>query len=121
MRLKGFKDLGVSMFYLSGGHDNGDMIGQERYSIDISDRAEDGYNRMIDTGKKLVIKYLHLIVEGRASRIPQDESNIKYFNKPRSKDNMIYQDNESIDFIYKKIKILFYPDNRTYIERMGKI
>ena len=118
--LNGFKESGLTMFYVNDGLDDGDIIGQEKFNIDNSDHAEDVYNKTIESGKKLIIKYLPLIAKGNAPRIPQDHSKATFFEKPSLKNNKIDLVNESLDKIDRKIKALSKPYKGAYIEQDNK-
>ena len=118
--LQGFKESGVTMFYVSDGLDNGDIICQEKFVIEETDHAEDVYNKVIDAGKKLIRIYLPLVIQGKAQRTPQDDSIATVFKKPNLKNNKINLEKESIGDIYKKIKALSKPYRGAYLEKDGK-
>jgi len=118
--LYGIKDSGLTMFYVSKKIDDGDIIGQEKFEIENNDHANDVYNKTIRAGRILIKKYLPLIVKNNAPRIPQDNKNATYFEKPFIKNNMIDLKNDSVDEIYKKIKALSKPYKGAYIIKDGK-
>jgi len=113
--LQGFKDSGVTMFYAADGLDNGDMIGQEKFTIGDTDYAEDVYNKVIEAGKKLINKFLPLLIEGTAPRKKQNETEATVFEKPEN--NKIDFEKETLDQIYKKIRALSKPYRGAYIEK----
>ena len=79
--LNSFKESGVTMFYASEGLDDGDIIGQEKFSIEGSDYAGDVYDKVIESGRKLIRTYLPKLVLGEAPRIPQDHDRATVFNQ----------------------------------------
>lgn len=118
--LKGFKKTGVTMFYLTEGLDDGDIIGQEKFTIQQDDHAEEVYKKTINSGKKLIKKYLPLLINNKAPRNPQDHTKATFFQKPILKDNQINIDKEPIEQIYNKIRALSKPYKGAYIEKNGK-
>jgi len=118
--LHDFKKSGVTMFYVSEGLDDGDIIGQEEFVMESSDHAEEVYEKVIESGRKLIRKYLPMLIEGVAPRTPQDNSKAIIFKKPKLQDNKINFDETTLDHAYKKIRALSKPYNGAYIEKDGK-
>ena len=118
--IEGFKDSGLTMFYAAEGLDDGDIIGQEGFQIGEDDYASDVYEKVIDTGRKLIRKYLPLLAEDKAPRIPQDNSKATYFKKRSPDDNKIELRGEDLETAYRKIRALSHPYNGAFIEKEGK-
>ncbi|MEW6482423.1 MAG: formyltransferase family protein [bacterium] len=118
--LEGIKESGVTMYYLSEGLDDGDIIAQEKFSIDPIDHAQDVYMKVIKAGKVLVKQYLPLVINQSAPRRPQDSSKVYIFKKPKLQDNKIDFEKDSIDNIYAKVRALSKPYKGAYIEKNGK-
>lgn len=118
--LQGFTKSGITMFYVGDGLDDGDIIGQKRFVINDYDHASEVYEKMIESGKTLIKKYLHDVIKGQAPRKEQDESKATMFSKPSLKDNKINFEMDSIDKMYRKIKALSKPYKGAYIEKDGK-
>lgn len=118
--LSGFRESGITMFYVSDQLDEGDVIGQEKFPVGNDDYAEDVYEKSIDAGKKLVKKYLPLIIKDTAPRIKQNNSKALIFDKPKLEDNEIDFENEPIERIYKKIRALSKPYKGAYLIKDGK-
>ncbi len=118
--LNGCDRSGVTLYYLSEGLDDGDIIGQKEFPIKRNDHANDVYEKVIETGKDLIEEYLPLIAQNKAPRNPQDESKATYFDKPSLKDNKINLKGESIEEIFRKIKALSKPYEGAYIEKDNK-
>jgi methionyl-tRNA formyltransferase len=117
--LSGWEKSGLTMFYLSEGIDNGDIIGQESFEIDFDDHASEVYDKVIKSGKILIRKYIPLLIKNNAPRERQIEDDATFFNKPRLRDNLIDLDFETPDKIYKKIKAFSKPYNGAFV-RIGK-
>ena len=117
--LKGWKESGLTMFYLDEGLDSGDIIGQESFKIDQNDHAGDVYKKIIHSGKNLIRKYLPLLIQNRAPRISQIEEDATFFDKPLLRQNMIDLDKDTVETVYNKIKAFSKPYNGAFI-RKGK-
>ncbi|MHA1797327.1 MAG: methionyl-tRNA formyltransferase [Candidatus Helarchaeota archaeon] len=118
--IHGYTNSGITMFYLSEGLDDGDIIGQEKFEILKSDHAFDVYKKETEGGKKLIRKFLPLLAKNKAPRIPQNEKEATFFPKRNLSDNKIDLEKESIEEIYNKIRALSKPYNGAFIEKDGK-
>ena len=118
--LEGYKKSGVTMFYLNEKVDAGDIIGQVEFDISEEDYAVDIYRKIIRGGKRLLRKYLPLLIEGNAPGVPQDEKGATYFRKITLKDNEINLDKDSPGEISKKIRAFSYPYLGAYIKVKDK-
>ena len=118
--LKGYHESGVTMFYISEGLDDGDIIGQESFFVGSDDYASDVYNKVTQSGKKLIRIYFPMLVEGNAPRIPQNAVDVKYLPKRTIIDNRIDLDQDSIDLIYRKIRAFSKPYKGAYIIKDNK-
>jgi len=114
--LEGVRHSGLSMFYLSEGIDDGDIIGQEPFTIEEHDYASHVYNKVVNAGKKLVSRYIPHLLEGTAPKIPQDHKRATFFKKITLKDNEIDLVKDSCDKAYKKIRALSSPYKGAYIK-----
>ncbi len=118
--LNEFKESGLTMYYVSEGLDDGDIIAQEKFIIENDDYAEDVYNKVIEAGKKLIREQLPLLIEGKAKRISQNEEEATIFEKRTIKDNEINLEKEDINEIYKKIRALSKPYRGAFIKKNNK-
>ena len=134
--MNGFKESGITMFYVSEGIDTGDIVGQEPFIIEENDHVSDVYEKSTNAARMLIRKYMPMLVNvngdvgnnfnnnnnnnNNAPRIKQDESKATIFEKRSLKDNKIDLETENIDEIYKKIRALSKPYKGAYIEKDGK-
>lgn len=118
--LMGFKKSGVTMYYLSQGLDDGDIIGQEAFMVGPNDYADNIYEKVTESGKHLVQTYFPLFVLSPAPRVPQDYRKATYLPKRTMADNEIDLDTDSADLIYKKIRAFSKPYNGAFIIRNKK-
>lgn len=114
--LLGMKKSGATMFYLGQGTDDGDIIGQFKFKVNQNDYSYDVYNKFIEAGKKLVKKYLPLLIQDKAPRIVQNEKKASYFPKRTLKNNKINLDKDDIMEINRKVRAFSKPYNGAYIK-----
>jgi methionyl-tRNA formyltransferase len=76
--INGEKYTGVSLFYLSEGVDNGDVIAQEKIHIGINDTAYEVYQKTIELSAKMLKRYYSGIISGKSKRIKQNEAKAAY-------------------------------------------
>jgi len=118
--LHGIRNSGLSMYYLTEGLDDGDIVAQEQFLIEDTDHAEDVYEKVIGAGKKLIHSQLPLLLQGKASRTPQDNSKAHIFSKPTLRDNEIDLSSDSIESASRKIRALSHPYRGAFIREGGK-
>jgi methionyl-tRNA formyltransferase len=115
--INGEAKTGVTFFYLNDGVDNGDIIAQERFSIDPSDTCATVYEKATQASVKILREFLPLIAAGNAPRIPQDESQATYFPQRKPEDGLIdwsWSAKRIRDFIRAQTRP--YPGAFTYLE-----
>lgn len=113
--LEGWQKSAVTMYYITEGLDDGDIIGQEEFFIGPDDYAMDLYYKIIKSGKKLVRIHFPKLAQGTASRIPQNTDAATYFPKRTLADNEIQLQTDRPDLIYRKIRAFSRPYNGAYI------
>ena len=106
--LNGLKQSGVTMFYADNGTDSGDVIGRESFNISESDYAADVYEKVVEAGKRLIKKFLPLLVKGSAPREKQDKKKASYFEKITLEDNEIKAD-ENAETTFRKVRAFSRP------------
>ena len=113
---KDFDHTGVTLFHIEESLDSGDIIGQKEFKISEEYHASDVYDKIIETGQKLVEEYFPLLAKGEAPRKPQNEEEATFFEKPSLSENKIRLDEEPAETIYKKIRARSDPYDGAYIE-----
>ncbi len=107
--LKNLKESALTFFYIENGIDNGDILDQQNFKISESDDATIIYNKIIDLGKKMIIKNLKLIQTNSSTRTKQDQSKfIEYWEKRIPEDGLIDWTNPSND-IHRLIRATTHP------------
>lgn len=87
--VNGERETGVTVQHLAKKLDSGDIILQERVSIDPDDTAGTLSARLTEVGAVLLVKALRRLEAGTAPRIPQDESQASYARKLTKEDGRI--------------------------------
>lgn len=113
--LEGFKESGVTMFYVSKELDAGDIIGQAKFAVGENDDAGDIYEKTIKGGVELIGKYLPILAQNKAPRIPQRDEDATYFAPRTLKDNEFFL-TDSLDEIHRKIRAFARPYLGAYVK-----
>lgn len=74
--LTGETETGVTIMHMAHDLDAGDIILQQRTSIEADETAEMLYDRLAQMGGELVQEAVKALEEGTATRTPQDESRV---------------------------------------------
>ena len=120
--LKELKKSAETFFWIEEGTDNGDILDQEIFLIDVDEDARSLYDKIIDLGKKMILRNLKLIEQGKIIRKKQDSTKfVEYWNKRNVEDGKINWTCLSND-IYKLIRATTepYPGAFTFF-RNGKV
>jgi len=87
--VNGETESGVTLHYIIGRADAGDIIGQERVAVGPDDTAIDLYRKLLPAAEKLLHRELAGILTGTAPRIPQDDSQATVFGGRRPEDGRL--------------------------------
>ncbi len=120
--LKDLKKSAETFFWIEEGTDSGDILDQEIFLINIDEDARSLYNKIIELGKKMILKNLKLIEQGKIIRKKQDSTKfIEYWNKRNIEDGKINWTCLSND-IYKLVRATTepYPGAFTFFKN-GKV
>ncbi|ODS41273.1 MAG: hypothetical protein A7315_02045 [Candidatus Altiarchaeales archaeon WOR_SM1_79] len=105
----------VTLFYLEEGLDCGDIVAQEIFEVDNDETADSFYQKVIENGKQIIQKNLHLLLKGETKRTPQNHLLATYLGRRTPEDGVIdwSLDNERI---YRLIRAVSkpYPGAYTY-------
>ncbi|MCF8337110.1 MAG: formyl transferase [Bacteroidales bacterium] len=105
---EGYSQSAVTMFYYSEIPDEGDIIGQELFSIEENDYVKDIHRKIDFAVYNLLRAYFPLLRQGIAPRIKQDESKANFRRLRHEKDSLINWDENSKN-IYNKIRAISFP------------
>lgn len=102
--INGEKETGVTIHYIDDGVDNGDIILQERVTIEENDTVGTLYfNKLYPVGIRLIKEAVALIREGQAQKIPQEEKDASFQPVITEKD-VIIDWNQLTQVIYNLIR-----------------
>lgn len=79
--LNGEEYTGVTLHYIEKGIDTGNIIAQEKILISDEETSKSLYLKFINSGIKLIIKYLPLIIKNKIKSYPQCSNFSTYFSK----------------------------------------
>lgn len=115
--INGETTTGVTLFYIVGGIDNGDIITQSNFAIEEADTCATVYEKATQASILVLREYLPRIAAGTAPRIPQDPSQATYFPLRKPEDGLIdwsWDAKRIHNFIRAQTRP--YPGAFTYIE-----
>lgn len=105
---EGYKESAVTMLHLDERPDAGDIIAQEPLPIAEDDYIEDVLNKVEFTIAAMIKKYLPLLADDRAPRLPQNHSRSNYRRLRTSADSLINW-NAGVHAIYNHIRAISRP------------
>jgi methionyl-tRNA formyltransferase len=96
--INGEKQTGISLFYLEGGMDEGDVIISESFSIEENETIKDVLLKAKNASLKIIDIEIKKILAGTSRRMQQNHSEASYFPKRTPKDG-------EIDWSWDNLKI----------------
>lgn len=87
--INGETETGVTLHYMTEKADAGDIIDQEKFAITDDDTARTLFDKAVAATAVVLDRALPLLREGRAARIPQEESQATTFGKRGPEDGRI--------------------------------
>jgi methionyl-tRNA formyltransferase len=87
--LQGCKETGMSLFWIDEGMDSGDILLQEKFTVDPDETATTLYEKHGESLQKLMDQAVFMLKQGNAPRIPQDHSGATYCAKRVAEDGFI--------------------------------
>lgn len=82
--IDGESETGITIMYMDIKLDTGDMILQDKVTIEKNETAGSLFDKLAELGSELMIKAMKQIMEGTAARIPQDHekaTHVRVLNK----------------------------------------
>ncbi len=87
--INGDKETGITIMYMDEAMDSGDIISQEKMTINETDNLDIIYEKMSYLGAKLLIETLPSIINGTNKRIKQNENLVTYgYNITKSEEKI---------------------------------
>ena len=116
---EGYTETALTMFYISEGIDNGDIIAQENIKIEQDDYVKDILFKINQSTYNLLKTYFPLLLNGKAPRIKQDETQASYRRLRTDNDSLINW-NSNTDRIYNLIRAVSFPYPKAWTLYKGK-
>ena len=105
---EGYTSTALSMFYYNDLPDSGDIIAQEKITIEFEDTIKDVLDKVAHASNNLMKAYFPLLRMGTAPRIAQENGAGNFRRLRNAKDSEIDWNRNSI-FIYNKIRAITHP------------
>ena len=117
--INGEIETGATLHYMVEKPDAGDIVDQEKVSIEFTDTAFDVFNKVTDAAVKVLSRSYLPLIEGRAPRIPMDLSRGSYFGGRRPADGLIDWRRSAVE-IYNLIRGVTHPYPGAFTGLNGK-
>ena len=115
----GDAETGVCIMQMDIGLDTGDVVSEHRYTIQLTDTANEVHDALMNLGAEAIVADLQqLKTEGRLKSVKQPEEGVTYAQK-LSKEEARIDWNESAAVIERKIRA-FNPVPAAWVEYQGK-
>ena len=120
--INGEKKWGITLMYLGAKADNGDIIDQISFNINLDDNVKTVYDKVAEASINILNKNLPRIIKNTIVAKKQNENLATKFNKRNPDDGEIDWNRSSND-LYNWIRALThpYPGSFTYINDSRKI
>lgn len=105
---EGYAETALTMFYIYEGIDNGDIIAQENIKIEQNDYVKDILFKINQSTCNLLKTYFPLLLNGKAPRMKQDETQASYRRLRTDNDSLINW-NSNTHKIYNLIRAVSFP------------
>lgn len=106
--VEGYSDGCVSMIWIDKGIDSGNLIGQQRYSINYNDTIRDVLDKVYDSCLDLVKTYYPILISGNIISVKQDNTFATYRRKRVKQDGIINWNKNSYE-IYNLARAITEP------------
>jgi len=116
---EGYIETALTMFYISEGIDNGDIIAQENIKIEQNDYVKDILSKINQSTYNLLKTYFPLLLIGKAPIIKQDETQASYRRLRTDNDSLINW-NSNTDKIYNLIRAVSFPYPKAWTLHKGE-
>jgi methionyl-tRNA formyltransferase len=117
--LNGETETGATLHHMVKRPDAGDIVDQEAVSIGPRDTAQDVFIKVIAAARLVLERSLDAIKQGRAPRLPQDESQASYFGGRKPDDGRIDWQADS-QRIFNLIRAVTHPYPGAFTDVEGR-
>lgn len=106
--INGESETGVTLHRMSNQADAGDIVAQQRVSIDAEQDALGLHQQLLDVAQKLLKQYLPLILNGQVATTPQNSAQATYVKGRTAEDGEINW-SQSATQVHNLIRGVAYP------------
>jgi methionyl-tRNA formyltransferase len=117
--IKGLKRSAVTLFHLTEGVDDGDIVGQIEFDVADLDDAASLYEKICDVYVDLVREFVPRLLDGTAPRRPQDHARATYWPRRRPEDGRIDWTRPARE-LYNWVRGLTHPYPGAFTELRGE-
>ncbi len=111
----GYKNWGDTFFIMDDKYDNGEIVGQEKFTINKNDDVKSVYDKICITSKKIFSKNISNWAKGDFKKKKQNLKKIVYFKKRSPSDGEIDLLKENNIIAHNKIRALTKPYPGAYL------
>lgn len=117
--INGESETGVTLHYMEGKPDRGDLVAQRRIPITLEDTALTLFARMTVAAWDVMREAYPLLRHGQAPRIPQDHRQASYFSGRRPEDGLIPWDKSAWE-VYNLVRAVTHPYPGAFTRFQGR-
>lgn len=106
--IQGESETGATLHYMVEKPDAGDIVDQERVSIDFTDTSLDVFHKVTEAAVRIISRSWPELLAGTAQRVPMDLSAGSYYGGRKPADGLINWEKSSTE-IYNLIRGVTHP------------
>ena len=106
--IKGEKETGNTLMWLSPGVDTGDIIDQMRFPITPYDTCRSLYERVAETNKEMILKLYPMLVKGEYFSSPQPQDNKEILPRRKPQHGLVDWSKNAVE-VYNFVRALTRP------------
>lgn len=106
--IKGERETGATLHYMVEKPDAGDIVDQEKVTIEFADSAFDVFSRVTEAAERIIARTWPLLREGRAGRKAMNLAEGSYFGGRKPEDGRIDWNKKAVD-IYNLVRGVTHP------------
>lgn len=115
--INGETETGATLHYMVEKPDAGDIVDQERVTIEFTDTSLDVFRKVTDAAVRITARSWPLLQKGTASRVPMNLADGSYFGGRKPSDGLISWNQSALE-VYNLIRGVThpYPGAFTYLD-----
>ncbi|GFO55897.1 formyltransferase [Geomonas sp. Red276] len=117
--INGETETGATLHYMVEKPDAGDIVDQEKVSIEFTDTAHDVFGKVTEAAVRVIARSFPRLLDGTAPRIPMDLKAGSYFGGRKPADGKIDWSRSAVE-IYNLIRGVTHPYPGAFTEFDGK-